>query len=85
MYALLVKSGEYNYPLGLYLGNVKKEQGVNYLKGFHPTLAQAIIFEHKEDAESVAKTLNQNYNSNAFEVINLDELDGQRKIMYQWE
>lgn len=85
MYVVLVKSGEYNYPLGLYLGNVKKEQGVNYLKGFHPTLAQAIIFEHKEDAKAAENILNKNYQKKSFEVINLDELDGQRKVMYQWE
>jgi len=85
MYVVLVKNNKKQYPLGLYLGNVKDDDTVNHLRDYHPSIARSIIFEHKEKAESVAKTLNQNYNSNAFEVINLDELDGQRKVMYQWE
>ena len=46
MYAIQVSNDEYTYLLGMYLGNVVKDEVIDPFKDFHPTLSKAIIFKN---------------------------------------
>lgn len=84
MYAIQVKNDEYTYLLGMYLGNVKKDEVIDPFKDFHPTLSKAIIFKNLQQASSIAFGLNSSQNSESFEVIEVNPDDIDHRIRYRW-
>lgn len=84
MYAIQVNNDEYTYLLGMYLGNVKKDEVIDPFKDFHPTLSKAIIFKNLQQASSIAAGLNSSQNSESFEVIEANPEDVEHRIRYRW-
>ena len=84
MYAIQVNNGEYTYLLGMYLGNVKKDEVIDPFKDFHPTLSKAIIFKNLQQASSIAFRLNSSQNSESFEVIEVNSDDIDHRVRYRW-
>ena len=84
MYAIQVNNGEYIYLLGMYLGNVKKDEVIDPFKNYHPTLSKAIIFKNLQQASSIAAGLNISQNSESFEVIEVNPEDVEHRVRYHW-
>lgn len=84
MYAIQVNNGEYTYLLGMYLGNIKKDEVIDPFKNYHPTLGKAIIFKNLQQASSIADGLNISQNSESFKVIETNPEDVSHRIRYQW-
>lgn len=84
MYAIQVNNGEYTYLLGMYLGNVKKDEVIDPFKDFHPSLSKAIIFKNLQQASSIAAGLNSSQNSESFEVIEVNPDDIDHRVRYRW-
>lgn len=84
MYAIQVNNGEYTYLLGMYLGNVKKDEVIDPFKDFHPTLSKAIIFKNLQQASSIAAGLNSSQNSESFMVIEVNPDDIDHRVRYRW-
>lgn len=84
MYAIQVNNGEYIYLLGMYLGNVKKDEVIDPFKDYHPTLSKAIIFKNLQQASSIAAGLNISQDSESFEVIQVNPDDIDHRVRYRW-
>jgi len=84
MYAIQVNNGEYTYLLGMYLGNVVKDEVIDPFKNYHPTLGKAIIFKNLQQASSIAFGLNSSQNSESFEVIQVNSEEVDHRVRYHW-
>lgn len=84
MYAIQVDNGEYKYILGMYLGNVDKEEKVLPLRDYHPSLAKGVIFKNLQQASSVAANLNISQETNKFKVIEVNSGDMEHQTRYEW-
>ena len=84
MYAIQVNNGEYTYLLGMYLGNVKKDEPINPFRDYHPSLVRSFVFDKEEDAKSLTLLLNKLNNTNKFTVLQTNKEDFPHMVRYHW-